>query len=214
MTRMHIRSEPGKKLFRNQAVREEIRESILDAVDRLLERNGYKRMKVDDLAAEVGIGKGTIYLHFSSKEDVTLAHIDRIVQRLLVQLNEIAESTATPAIKLRSMLVARVMMRFDSVQHYPESINDLLAELRTNLLARREGHFEAEAAVVARVLEEGRQQKVFDLKIPLATARTLLLATNSLLPYSLSVQELGHRGEIEEKVARIADLLLEGLVRR
>ena len=92
---MQIRSEPRKKLFRNQAVRDEIRESILDAVDRLLERSGYKKMKIDDIAEEVGIGKGTIYLHFRSKEDVALAHIDRIVQRLLVRLNEIAESKRT-----------------------------------------------------------------------------------------------------------------------
>lgn len=214
MTRMEIESESRKKLMRNQAVRQETREAILNAVDRLLERNGYKRMKVDDIAEEVGIGKGTIYLHFRSKEDVTLAHIDRIVQRLLVRLGEIAESNATPVSKLRSMLVARVMMRFDSVQHYSQSINDLLAELRANLLTRRESHFDDESRVVARVLEEGRQKKMFDLKSPQATAETFLLATNSLLPYSLSVQELGDREEIMKKVTRIADLLLEGVVRR
>jgi len=201
-------------MLRNETVRQEIRESILDAVDRLLERNGYKRMKVEDIALEVGIGKGTVYLHFSSKAEVALAHIDRIVQRLLVQLNEIADSNAKPVAKLRAMLIARVLTRFDSVQHYPESINDLLAELRANLLARRENHFDDEAAVFARVLDEGRQQKVFELKVPLATAQTLLLATNSLLPYSLSVKELGDRKEIAAKVERIADLLLEGLVRR
>lgn len=199
--------------MRNQAVRQETHDAILDAVDRLLERNGYKKMKVDDIAEEVGIGKGTIYLHFNSKAEVTLAHIDRIVQRLLVQLNDIAESDATPVNKLRSMLVTRVLMRFDSVQHYPESINDLLAELRSNLLARRRKHFEEEAAIFERVLEEGKQQ-FFDLKDPGTTAQTFLLATNSLLPYSLSVQELGAREDIEIKVTRIADLLLEGVVRR
>ena len=214
MTRMQIESVASRKLIRNAAVRQETRESILDAVDRLLERNGYKKMKIDDIAEEVGIGKGTIYLHFRSKEDVALAHIDRIVQRLLIQLNEIAGSNAKPLAKLRTMLIARVLTRFDSVQHYSASINDLLAELRANLLARRENHFDEEATIFARVLEEGRQQEVFDLKIPLATAHTLLLATNSLLPYSLSVQELGDREEIAEKVKRIADLLLEGLVRR
>ena len=34
---------------------------------------------MDDLAREVGIGKGTIYLHFRSKEELALSHIDRIV---------------------------------------------------------------------------------------------------------------------------------------
>jgi hypothetical protein len=38
-----------------------------------------------------------------------------------------------------------------------------------------------------------------------------LLATNSLLPFSLTTQELGERREIEEKTLRVADLLLKGL---
>ena len=40
------------------AVQKNIREIILDAADRLLARYGYKKMTMDDLAQEVGIGKG------------------------------------------------------------------------------------------------------------------------------------------------------------
>jgi hypothetical protein len=41
-----------------------------------------------------------------------------------------------------------------------------------------------------------------------------LIATNSLLPYSLNTRELGAREEIEEKIANLADLLLSGVKRR
>ena len=44
------------------------REAILDATDRLLARYGFKKMTIDDLAREEGIGKGSVYLHFPSKE--------------------------------------------------------------------------------------------------------------------------------------------------
>ena len=54
----------------------------------------------------------------------------------------------------------------------------------------------------------------FDAKKPMIAAGALLDATNSLLPYSLSVLELGDRGEIEKKVNRLADLVLSGLVKR
>ncbi len=50
------------------AVQKSTRDAILDATDRLLTRNGYKKMTIDDLAKEVGIGKGSVYLHFKSKE--------------------------------------------------------------------------------------------------------------------------------------------------
>ena len=59
-----------------------VKDAILDATDRLLARFGYRKMTVEDIAAEAGIGKGTVYLHFSSKEEVVLSHIDRIVERL------------------------------------------------------------------------------------------------------------------------------------
>ena len=192
----------------------DVREAILDAADVLLARYGYKKMTMDDLAQEVGIGKGTIYLHFSSKEEVALSHIDRIIERLKQRLSAIAESDATPAIRLRLMLLTRVLFRFDSVQHYTQSMNDLLAALRPSLLARRERYFTEEAEIFAGVLREGKKLKVFSCDDPTATAETLLLATNSLLPYSLSTRELGAREDIKEKVTHIADLLLEGLLRR
>ena len=200
--------------MRDIATREDIRDLILDAADRLLARSGYKKMTMEDLAQEVGIGKGTIYLHFPSKEEVVLSHVDRIVERLKVELRRLADGPAPAPERLREMLLARVLFRFDSVQHYTESLSDLLAALRPGLLARRRRHFEEEAEIVAGVLEEGRRAGVFAFREAAATARTLLVATNSLLPYSLSARELGRREDLRQQAARVADLLLEGVVAR
>ena len=63
-------------------------------------------------------------------------------------------------------------------------------------------------------LQEGDKIKIFSVPDALKTAETLLLATNSLLPYSLNTKELGERSEIEERVRRLADLLLTGLLHR
>jgi AcrR family transcriptional regulator len=194
--------------------REEVREAILDAADHLLARYGYRKMTVDDIAQEAGIGKGTIYLHFASKEEVTLSHVDRIIERLKERLWAIARSDADVAIRLRLMLVARVLFRFDSVQHYTQSLNDLLAALRPKLLARRARYFEDEARVFVEVLDEGGRAGVFNFDDALTTAFALLNATNSLLPYSLSTSELGERDEIKEKTEQIADLMLSGLLRK
>ena len=62
------------------------RDAILDATERLLARYGYKKMTIDDLAQEVGIGKGSVYLHFTSKEEIALSHIDRIIEKLKARL--------------------------------------------------------------------------------------------------------------------------------
>ena len=197
------------------APKESVRDLILDATDRLLARFGYRKMTVEDIAAEAGIGKGTIYLHFNSKEEVVLSHVDRIVDRLKQQhLAVIARSKHTALERIRQMLLARVLFRFDSIQHYTQSLNDLLAALRPGLLARRARYFEEEAQIFAEVLAEGRASGEFEIENDLAAARAMLEATNGLLPYSLSTNELGERDEVERRTSAIADLLLRGLLSR
>lgn len=190
------------------------RDAILDATDRLLSRYGYKKMTIDDLAQEVGIGKGSIYLHFSSKEEIALSHIDRIIERLKTNLGKIAAKNTSCEDRIRQMLIERVLYRFDSVQHYTKSLDDLLSNVRQKLLERRTRYFEEEAKIFARVLDEGKCQGVFGAANPVETARLLLVATNSLLPYSLNAHELGERKDLEKKTRRLAELLLQGLIAR
>jgi AcrR family transcriptional regulator len=194
--------------------KEAVKDAILDATDRLLARFGYKKMTVEDIAVEVGIGKGTIYLHFTSKEEIVLSHVDRIVDRVKQRLQEIAASDAPAAERLREMMLTRVLFRFDSIQHYTQSLNDLLSALRPGLLARRAMYFESEAEIFAKLLVAGRETGEFDFQDEKATACALLQATNGLLPYSLSTTELGAREEVEQRAGDVADLVMRGLLNR
>ncbi len=189
------------------------RDAILDATDRLLGRFGYKKMTIDDLAHEVGIGKGTVYLYFPSKEEIALSHIDRIVERLKASLRSIAEKMEPPERRLAAMLLERVLFRFDSVQHYTQGLNELLAVLRTKVLDRRRRYFDDEARILASVIAEGQRDGRFIDGEPIEIAHTLLSSTNSLLPYSLSVYELGDRTEVAKQARKTADILIRGLIK-
>jgi AcrR family transcriptional regulator len=214
MTGFRIWSTVNARKMVAIAPKEAVKDSILDATDRLLARFGYRKMTVEDIAVEAGIGKGSIYLHFSSKEEVVLSHIDRLVDRLKERLREIADSDDSAAERLRLMLLTRVLFRFDSIQHYTQSLNDLLAVLRPGLLARRAQYFEAEAQIFAQVLTAGRESGEFSFDDEHATAHALLEATNGLLPYSLSTAELGAREEVEQRAANVANLMLRGVLSR
>ena len=50
--------------------RQERADRILDSARDLLLRWGYRRVTIDELAAHAGVGKGTIYLHWRSREEV------------------------------------------------------------------------------------------------------------------------------------------------
>lgn len=189
------------------------RDVILDATDRLLARYGYKKMTIEDLANEVGIGKGSVYLHFSSKEEIALTHIDRIIERLKENLSEIAAKPLKADERLRRMLTERVLYRFDSVQHYSQSLNELLAHLRPQLLERRKRYFDDEARILAEVIADGQRSSVFVKGDAFDMAQTLISATNSLLPYSLSAFELGNRYDLASRTQKTAKLLIRGLSR-
>jgi AcrR family transcriptional regulator len=199
--------------MKNAVQTREVRDAILDATDDFLARFGYKKMTIENLAQQVGIGKGSVYLHFTSKEEIALSHIDRIIERLVRELKIIAEQKISHEEKMRQMLLKRVLHRFDSVRNYTQSLNDLLSAVRPKLLVRRKTYFETEAKIFAKVIEEGQKSKIFaDGNAP-EIAETFLLATNSLLPFSLTARELGERNEIEEKTLRVTNLLLEGLIK-
>lgn len=199
--------------MKDSSATRDVKQAILDAAEHLLANHGYKKMTIDDIARHAGIGKGSVYLHFDSKEEVALSHIDRIIERMKKELYAIAGKGGSAEKRLKAMCVERVMFRFDSVSGYSQSLDALLARIRTKLLERRKRYFEEEAKIFASVIEAGRDAGEFDVRDPLDTARTLLLATNSLLPYSLSAQELGERREIEQRVSKLADVLIHGIAK-
>ena len=192
---------------------EQIEEAVLDAADRLLAREGYPALTMEALALEAGIAKTAIYLHFRSKSDVILGHIDRIAARVVAGLQRIAASSAPPAEKIRQMILLRVMQRFDSVQHYPETVAEVIHDVGPALLQQRENHFAAEARIFIDVLKDAEGLLAIQPEERSAVANAIISATNALLPYNLSTAELAKRREVADKADRIASMLLRGLLR-
>lgn len=190
----------------------DLREVILDTTDALLARYGYARFTMDDLARQVGIGKATVYLQFAGKDDVVMSVIARVFYRVLGALRRIAEEERPAAARLREMLVQRVLIRYDSFSHYQDSLHELLATLRPALQGRREQHGHEEAEIFAAVIRDGMGEGSFGVRNADATAATLLVATESLLPSNLSPRELGAREEIARRAGALADLLVAGVI--
>jgi AcrR family transcriptional regulator len=193
------------------AVRGDIKDLILDAADKLLSEKGFQGMTMSVLADEVGIGKGTLYLHFPSKKELVLSHIDRIVFRLLVKLQTISSRDISPGEKIVQMLVLRVLYRFDSVQHYRESLFDLLSDIRPDLVERRRQHFDQESKYFTEVIREGVKNGLFISADPAETGNAFLTATNSLLPYNLDSFEIVNRKLLAKRTVMIANLLVNGI---
>ncbi|HYH32412.1 MAG TPA: helix-turn-helix domain-containing protein [Pseudonocardia sp.] len=57
-------------------------ERLLDSAAELLLRWGYQRVTIDDVARHAGIGKGTVYLHFRSKDALFLTVLLRVQRQI------------------------------------------------------------------------------------------------------------------------------------
>ena len=189
----------------------DVREAILDAATRLMERNGYRKMTIDDLAQEAEIGRATIYGYFQNKEDVALSVVHRYNQRIHAYWREIAESDDAPTEKLRRMILYRVMFIFDVCSHYRQSLDETLSAMRPIVLQRRSEYIDIEASILTPVIEAGCHDEVFRSENPAQTARTMLTCISGLLPFNLSSAELSSRDEIERRTQNVIELIIKGL---
>jgi len=190
--------------------RDQVRESLLDAMDSLLIRFGYQKTTVDDLASEAGIGKGTVYLYFDSKEQVALSCIDRLHERLIAKMLDASETNDAALTKLENMLYVRVKTRFDYCSN-ASCLDEMLAALHKELVIRKVQYHADEARILEDVLARAIQSGELPDCDAAAVSESMILATNSFLPYSMRTSQLGSSEELEVKVRRIARLFVLGL---
>jgi len=84
-----------------QRIRED---AIVEAVNRLLATKGYDAMTVDEVAAEAGMAKASLYKHFPSKEDLAAAAMIRALDRAVTFVDGLRENPdARPIEQLKAV---------------------------------------------------------------------------------------------------------------
>lgn len=185
------------------------RDLILQAAATLFERYGYKKTTIDDIAQEAGIGKGTVYLRFDSKEAIGLEWLKNLHGGLMEALLKAAEGS--PEVALRRLLVQRVMLRFDIFARHCRSMDEALSTLKKQVEDRKKAFHETEAKLIEDMIAKGVTLGVFRTEKPLEDARSMVLASNSLMPYSLRPEQLGDRNTVETQATALADLLIRAI---
>jgi AcrR family transcriptional regulator len=106
-------------------------EAILDVAHVLLGKYGYDAMTMDDVAAEVGIAKASLYKHFESKEKLAAKTMVRLFDRTMSELA--AQRAPTAYEKLRDMLEWALRERLKGgIPHLPSTSSTLEQSLMTD----------------------------------------------------------------------------------
>ncbi len=79
---------------------EERKEQIAEAATKIFSEQGFDKARMDDIAAEAKLSKGTLYLYFKSKDAIITHLLDKLFARELSDLQSLKEDQRPASEKL------------------------------------------------------------------------------------------------------------------
>ena len=181
--------------------RQEREALILQVAEGVLMEKGYYETSIEEIAARVGIAKGTVYLHFPSKEDLVVAIFERDMQKLV----DFVEATVSSALTARGKLEAILRFMYEGLSNKRMQLLESLynnTELRRIFLDKKactRDMWNQLSARVASVLEEGKAAGEFDKTLPTAVMQS---AFSSLLSPRSYERLMGEEQMTAEEAAK------------
>ena len=113
-------------------LQERRRAEILDTATAVFAENGFAAADVQEIANKTGVGKGTVYRYFPSKEELFLAAVDHGMRNLKLAVDAAATSAKQPLDRIAEGVLAYLTF-FDE---RPEIV-ELLVQERANFRDRQ-----------------------------------------------------------------------------
>lgn len=203
-----VQATPAKVSFKTQMLK--VREdAIVQAASRLLAEKGFDLMTVDEVAAEVGIAKASLYKHFPSKEALAAAAMVKVLDRARTFLGELPDTQPLEQLKA----VVRWMMQLHLTGEMPSlpSQNSSLRATLMNSKAYMDGLMEASDRMGAWI-EEAQAQGLINPRLP-AIAVLYTLYARACDPV-LDFLKMGEEFSNEQIVELVLSTCFDGLVSR
>jgi AcrR family transcriptional regulator len=159
--------------------------AILDAAARLLARSGPARMRLEDVAREVGLSPATLLLRFKSKKKLLLAVAEQGISGMAEHFRERRLNSASPL-----HAITEVCDSVREMAEEPQQLANLLAFLQLGLedpefrvsAQRHDATLEQE---MARLLEDAREKgEVVDCCTRALARAVIAMMRGSLLTWS------------------------------
>jgi len=81
-------------------VSEERKEQITEAATKVFAKQGFEKARMDDIAAEASLSKGTLYLYFKSKDAIIKHLLESLFEREFADLKSLADEQRPASEKL------------------------------------------------------------------------------------------------------------------
>jgi AcrR family transcriptional regulator len=197
---------PRARSDRNQSSQR--RTAILERAIQLFARDGYAGTDLQELADDLVIGKGTLYRHFQSKQQLFLAAADQVMLKLREHIDARIQTVKDPLDRITRAIHAYL----EFFHANPEAVEMLIQERaqfkdrkRPTYFEHREANIEPWRAIYRDLIAAGRIR-------PLSPER-LSDVVGDLLYGTMFVNYIAGRQRPPAQVAKdIIDILFHGIL--
>ncbi len=191
---------------------------IIEAARERFARYGFSKVTMDEIAADVEMGKASLYYYFQTKEDLFRSVISQELNELQKNIESILKGSNSASNKLKSYVEQRmkffqkllnlgtlsVHSYFDTKSLFKKTFLDF-AEVELNLIQK--------------IIDEGKKSKEFD---PELTDDAAVIFLHILQGLRCNVIRWAKHQEIDEKAREklqqemgvAADIFIEGIKKR
>lgn len=185
------------------------KERILESARALFEENNYHEISMSAIAEKADIGKGTLYWHFSSKDELFNEMISREGSKVLVELQTLHQSNITAKETLKMFIRGALKCKKNQ-----DSIRRIFISNDIKFMKRFEDSlfkiFYAIVDEVENIIKKGIDSGVFMTESP----RKIALAILGIV-HSLDTNIMDEEGFDEDELVEFAyNFILKGIDNR
>jgi AcrR family transcriptional regulator len=202
--------------------KENRRQLILDSANRLFAQYGIGKTTIDDIAKEADIGKGSIYLEFSSKEEIVMSIVSSFMTEEITKIERLINSPKTKSYLalFKKSMVEHILRTFDLTylrHHTPEEMIHCSYKVRQGMKEL----LDSIRQLFVLILEKAAKNRELEPKLNIQkTAALMCMSLDALFPpyagkaYNNRDLERITRKEIQEQAEGILDLISDGIRRK
>jgi len=181
---------------------------IVDAAARAFREKGFDATSLEEIAADVGIWKGSLYHYIDSKEDLLFAVVKEPADRILAELRELLTLDLPPAEKVRRAAHTHVTVLHDHFVYASVYLEEIAGRHRSAEWSAMDREY---LSCLEKVIADGRDQGDFDAGIdPRIASLALIGSFNWLTHWYRPDGPLSPR----EIADRFSDIFLAGMLSR
>ncbi len=186
------------------------RKSIIDVAVKLFSEKDFHDVRIDDIAEEVGLAKGTIYLYFENKDQLFFSIIVERTEMLQASLQHTLNHDERFIPCLKQFIMNFIAWFDDHEPFFKIMYSDKLrmsGETHQRMRDYKQEVFRGIFSLTQKMIQKGQEQHVIQSVSPIDLSKVLLGILNSFLFHRIL---LGFKIPIEEEVEKIINYFMNG----